>query len=192
MEKQGRESVLQKHSPKRKLEDLQESLCCVSKNKLLKIHHIEDKTNWVLLEWSHSENTTDYDRESIETLHTKYKPQKPKYVNKLFTGYSWNRYNGTHYDSDRPPPKTIFGYQFNLYYPNLIYNTIIPTYSLTTIPDDPGFLVLRFSAGPPYEDIAFKILDKEWDKSYISGYKCQYRRGVLELWFKFKRHIYRK
>eukprot|EP00798_Chlamydomonas_sp_ICE-L_P032163 gene32163-16697_t len=35
--------------------------------------------------------------------HEKYKPRKPKYFNRVHTGYEWNKYNQTHYDSDNPP-----------------------------------------------------------------------------------------
>ena len=29
-------------------------------------------------------------------------------------------------------------------------------------PDDEGTVTLRFHAGPPYEDVAFKIVNQEW------------------------------
>ena len=31
--------------------------------------------------------------------------------------------------------------------------------------------LLIFKAGPPYEDIAFKILNKEWEYSHKKGFK---------------------
>lgn len=37
--------------------------------------------------------------------HEKYRPRKPKYYNRVHTGYEWNKYNQTHYDHDNPPPK---------------------------------------------------------------------------------------
>lgn len=37
--------------------------------------------------------------------HDKYRPRKPKYFNRVHTGYEWNKYNQTHYDHDNPPPK---------------------------------------------------------------------------------------
>ena len=33
---------------------------------------------------------------------------------------------------------------------------------LPPIPPAGSTCILRFSAGPPYEDIAFRILNKEW------------------------------
>ena len=39
--------------------------------------------------------------------HEKYKPKKPKFYNRVHTGYEWNKYNQTHYDQDNPPPKVV-------------------------------------------------------------------------------------
>lgn len=40
--------------------------------------------------------------------HDKYRPRKPKYFNRVHTGYEWNKYNQTHYDHDNPPPKVCY------------------------------------------------------------------------------------
>ena len=58
----------------------------------------------------------------------KYRPRKPKYFNRVNTGFEWNRYNQTHYDYDTPPPKVVTGYKFNIYYPDLIDKRSVPTY----------------------------------------------------------------
>jgi len=50
----------------------------------------------------------------------KYRPRKPRYFNRVKTGYDWNKYNQTHYDHDNPPPKTVQGYKFTVFYPDLI------------------------------------------------------------------------
>ena len=55
-----------------------------------------------------------------------YKPKKPKYLNKVKTGFDWSKYNQTHYDEDNPPPKVIIGYKFNIFYPDLINKRDIP------------------------------------------------------------------
>ncbi len=122
----------------------------------------------------------------------KYQPQKPKYFNKLQAGYAWNQYNRTHYDIDNPPPKTVIGYKFNIFYPDLMDKTEVPRYSLTPCAEDPDLQILRFTAGPPYEDVAFKIVKNDWDKSRKSQYRCWFHRGVLQLWFHFKRQCYRR
>lgn len=53
-------------------------------------------------------------------------------------------------------------------------------------------MILRFHAGPPYEDIAFKIVHKEWEKSHRKGFKSTFMNGILQLWFSFKRYKYRR
>lgn len=176
--------------------------------------------------------------------HEKYRPRKPKYFNRVHTGYEWNKYNQTHYDHDNPPPKVVQGYKFNIFYPDLIDKQVVrsrrrhgrradmrvmcwhlfvtvvdcllpgpsenartsapwsiakcgaslrkagvgshatsgvglgldlglgagcglqaPEYMLERDPnaDEHGSTcLLRFTAGPPYEDVYFKILNKEW------------------------------
>lgn len=127
--------------------------------------------------------------------HDKYRPRKPKYFNRVHTGYEWNKYNQTHYDHDNPPPKVVQGYKFNVFYPDLIDKVEAPSYALDKDPqaDEHGSTcLLRFHAGPPYEDIAFKIINKEWEYSHKKGFKCTFERGILHLYFNFKRQRYRR
>jgi len=126
--------------------------------------------------------------------HDKYRPRKPKYFNRVHTGYEWNKYNQTHYDHDNPPPKVVQGYKFNIFYPDLIDKQKAPIYKLEKDPssDDGQTCVLRFSAGPPYEDIAFKIVNKEWEYAHKKGFKCSFERGIMHLYFNFKRARYRR
>ena len=121
----------------------------------------------------------------------KYKPRKPRFYNRVKTGYEWNKYNQSHYDEDNPPPKTVQGYKFNIFYPDLIDKQRAPTFRIEKA-DSPEFCILRFQAGPPYEDIAFKILNKEWSKQSFHGFKCVFERGILKLYFQFKRLYYRR
>jgi Cactus-binding C-terminus of cactin protein/Conserved mid region of cactin len=123
--------------------------------------------------------------------HDKYRPRKPRYFNRVKTGYDWNKYNQTHYDKDNPPPKTVQGYKFNIFYPDLIDRTMTPQFRLEPTNTD-GFCIIRFVAGPPYEDIAFKIINREWNRSRKRGFKCTFERGVLSLYFNFTTHWYRK
>lgn len=122
----------------------------------------------------------------------KYKPRKPRYFNRVHTGFEWNKYNQTHYDVDNPPPKIVQGYKFNLFYPDLIDKSRTPKYTITPCKDNREFAIIRFSAGPPYEDIAFKIVNREWNFSYRSGFRSQFSNGILQLWFHFKRYRYRR
>jgi hypothetical protein len=121
----------------------------------------------------------------------KYRPRKPRYFNRVKTGYDWNKYNQTHYDKDNPPPKTVQGYKFNIFYPDLIDPTKTPQFFLEPA-DSNEFCILRFHAGPPYQDVAFKILNREWNRSRKRGYKCSFERGVLSLYFNFATHWYRR
>lgn len=60
----------------------------------------------------------------------KYRPRKPRYFNRVHTGFEWNKYNQTHYDMDNPPPKIVQGYKFNIFYPDLIDKSTTPEYVL--------------------------------------------------------------
>eukprot|EP00668_Euglena_longa_P014439 GGOE01018429.1.p1 GENE.GGOE01018429.1~~GGOE01018429.1.p1 ORF type:complete len:573 (+),score=236.88 GGOE01018429.1:99-1817(+) len=125
----------------------------------------------------------------------KYRPRKPKYFNRVHTGYQWNKYNSTHYDYDNPPPKVVMGYKFNIFYPDLVDPfRQQPTYFVEATEKgwDDDVCLIRFHAGPPYEDIAFKIVNKKWEYSSRRGYRCTFERGVLHLYFSFVNYRYRR
>ncbi|KAJ9555746.1 hypothetical protein OSB04_010360 [Centaurea solstitialis] len=124
--------------------------------------------------------------------HDKYRPRKPKYFNRVHTGYEWNKYNQTHYDHDNPPPKIVQGYKFNIFYPDLVDKIKAPIYTIDKDGDSAETCIIRFHAGPPYEDIAFRIVNKEWEYSHKKGFKCTFERGILHVYFNFKRHRYRR
>merc|ERR1711972_372618 len=121
----------------------------------------------------------------------KYKPRKPRFFNRVKTGFEWNKYNQTHYDHDNPPPKIVQGYKFNIFYPDLIDKTQAPTYYIEHS-DTSETVTIRFHAGPPYEDVAFKIVNREWNLSHKFGFRVVFDRGVLQLYFNFKRWRYRR
>ena len=133
----------------------------------------------------------DLGRGDVAAWHDKYRPRKPRYFNRVKTGYDWNKYNQTHYDFDNPPPKSVQGYKFNIFYPDLVDPTKTPQFFLEPADSD-DFCILRFHAGPPYEDIAFKIINREWNRSRKRGYRCTFERGVLSLYFNFSSHWYRR
>ncbi|EAS33545.3 cactin [Coccidioides immitis RS] len=135
----------------------------------------------------------------------KYRPRKPRYFNRVQMGYEWNKYNQTHYDYDDPPPKVVQGYKFNIFYPDLIDKTKAPTYKIErehgrkrgqsfAPAGEEDTCIIRFIAGPPYEDLAFRIVDKEWDYSAKRerGFKSTFEKGILQLHFQFKKIYYRK
>ncbi|XP_074603540.1 cactin, spliceosome C complex subunit [Brevipalpus obovatus] len=129
---------------------------------------------------------------NIASWSNKYEPRKPRYFNRVHTGFEWNKYNQTHYDVDNPPPKIVQGYKFNIFYPDLIDKSKAPTYVVTPCQDNRDFAIIRFKAGPPYEDIAFKIVNREWNYSHKSGFRSQFQNSILQLWFHFKRYRYRR
>ncbi|KAI9692352.1 MAG: hypothetical protein M1822_006583 [Bathelium mastoideum] len=107
---------------------------------------------------------------------SKYRPRKPKSLNRVQMGYEWNKYNQTHYDNENPPPKVVQGYKFNIFYPDLVEKSKAPTYRMEREggrkkgeywaaggADD--YCTIRFKAGAPYEDLAFRIVDRQWDYS---------------------------
>lgn len=114
--------------------------------------------------------------ESVGTASTpqwadKYRPRKPRYFNRVQMGYEWNKYNQTHYDHDNPPPKVVQGYKFNIFYPDLIDKAKAPTFKIIreggrkrgesfAPAGEEDTCLIRFIAGPPYEDIAFRIVDR--------------------------------
>lgn len=124
--------------------------------------------------------------------HDKYRPRKPKYFNRVHTGYEWNKYNQTHYDHDNPPPKIVQGYKFNIFYPDLVDKTKAPIFYIEKDGSNGETCLIRFHAGPPYEDIAFRIVNKEWEYSHKKGFKCTFERGILHVYFNFKRYRYRR
>ena len=124
----------------------------------------------------------------------KYRPRKPRYFNRVQMGYEWNKYNQTHYDHDNPPPKVVQGYKFNVFYPDLIDKTKAPTFKIIrehgrkrgesfAPAGEEDTCLIRFIAGPPYEDIAFRIVDKEWDYSAKRerGFKSSFDKVCLPL-----------
>ena len=80
------------------------------------------------------------------TWHDKYRPRKPRFFNRVHTGYEWNKYNQTHYDHDNPPPKVVQGYKFNIFYPDLIDKSKAPTFKLEG-DSSPDTKILRFGEG---------------------------------------------
>ncbi|KAK2810845.1 hypothetical protein FQN50_002668 [Emmonsiellopsis sp. PD_5] len=142
---------------------------------------------------------------SKPTWANKYRPRKPRYFNRVQMGYEWNKYNQTHYDYDNPPPKVVQGYKFNIFYPDLIDKTKAPTYKIErengrkrgqsfAPAGEEDTCLIRFISGPPYEDLAFRIVDKEWDYSAKRerGFKSSFDKGILQLHFQFKKIYYRK
>ena len=56
--------------------------------------------------------------------------------------------------------------KFNIFYPDLIDKSKAPTYKIVKEPGNDETVLLHFSAGPPYEDLAFRIVNREWEFSH--------------------------
>lgn len=122
----------------------------------------------------------------------KYRPRKPRYFNRVHTGYEWNKYNQTHYDTENPPPKVVQGYKFNIFYPDLIDKSKAPTYKIIKEPGNDETVILKFIAGAPYEDIAFRIVNKEWVYGHRRGFRSSFDRGILQLYCEYMPEITRR
>ncbi|KAE8793848.1 cactin-like [Hordeum vulgare] len=117
--------------------------------------------------------------------------RKPKYITRVRSGFEWNKYNRVHYDHDQPPPKIVKGYKFVVHYPDLA-GTKPPEYTIHEDGDSGETCIIKFHAGPPYEDVAFRIVNKEWEYSRKAGFRCTFERGILHLNFNFKRFFYKR
>lgn len=124
--------------------------------------------------------------------HPHIRPRKPRFFNRVRMNYEWNRYNQTHYDSANPPPKVVQGFRFNIFYPDLRDSSRLPNYVREPDPNSPDNEIIRFTAGPPYEDLVFRLPKEDWDMSSRHGFKCIFERGALRLHFWFRSQRYRR
>ncbi|KAK7208328.1 cactin [Myxozyma melibiosi] len=130
---------------------------------------------------------------------------KPRYFNRVQMGFDWNKYNQTHYSADNPPPKIVQGYKFNIFYPELADSARAPTYRIIrdkvqqtdeeiAAGGQVNTCIIKFIAGEPYQDLAFRIVDREWNYSSKreNGFRSSFDKGILQLHFRFKKIFYRK
>lgn len=162
--------------------------------KLEEFHSKQAKYRTRIIE-SHEENIEEnMDMDSLSHLSNEcndFGLRKPKYINRVHTGYNWNGYNRIHYDKENPPPKMVTGYKFDVFYPDLIDGNKPPSYTIEKDGNSVETCIIRFHGGPPYQDIAFKIVNNEWELSRKKGFKCVFEQGILRLYFNFKSFRYR-
>lgn len=169
------------------------------------------------------------------TWEDKYRPRKPRYFNKVHTGYEWNKYNQTHYEYvpfPLPFPRRWTADAFPLSSPAAPTTPLprssratsstssTPTCSTRRKPlvrplsppfplppnspplpcaeyrivknkENPDICQILFTSGPPYEDLAFTIVNRPWEHSHKRGFRSSFDRGVLQLHFSFRRNFYR-
>jgi len=124
----------------------------------------------------------------------------PLYYNRVQVGIEWNRYTAVHYDEKNPPPPIVTGYHFNIFYPDLVGTSQSPKYKVereggrkrgqsVATSGEQDTCILRFTCSGVYQDIAFLIVDNEWDYSskYERGFRSSFEKGVFRLHFKFKK-----
>ncbi len=116
--------------------------------------------------------------------------KKPQYINRVRMGVDQTRYYAQKPYEQKEGPKTVQGYKFNIFYPDLYDKTKTPQYYLEAL-ESPEHMMIKFKAGPPYKDIAFKILRKEWEFSEKSGFECIFAKGILHVYFNYKKPRYR-
>lgn len=122
---------------------------------------------------------------------------KPNRYCKVKTGYNWTQYNKTHYTRSNPPPKTVMWYEFTLFYPLLIQNKKVNWGRIYRIEDveqgfNDEFCLLVFAPGPPYADVAYRIVRRQWD-TRPGAVRCSFdAKGKFRLFFKFSNSNYKR
>lgn len=60
----------------------------------------------------------------------RFRTAKPQYINRVRVSFEWNKYNKHHFTENNLPPKTIKGYKFHIFYPDLYDKQKTPQYYL--------------------------------------------------------------
>ena len=155
-------------------------------------------------EYEKNDNTTDKDKnmKEINNKNKKHKknlnllintlnPRKPHFFNRVKLGYEWNKINQLHYNLEKPPPRQVMGYRFNIFYPNLYKKDFIPSYKLIPL-KNPEECIIEFCAGIPYENLRFRIVNKKWNMADRKNFKCIFEDGILHLFFDFETNVFKR
>ena len=125
----------------------------------------------------------------------------PDYEANVYLGYDWNRYNRKKFNPMNLPPKSIRGYIFRIYYPELKNRAVAPRYRLIPelidknepVPDQQyKYTAIVFEAAEPYLPIGFRIVDKEWDTYRNDGVCSSFVQGVFTFQITFKAALHYK
>ena len=119
-----------------------------------------------------------------------FRPRKPHFFNKVKQGYEWTGLNLARYDVNNPPPKAVLGYRFNIFFPEKV-DLNPPSYHVRVL-EDPQYAVIEFNGGPPYEKIAFKVLNGKWDMADRKTFRCVFDSGIFQLYYDFVRVRYKR
>ncbi|ORM41279.1 Cactin [Babesia sp. Xinjiang] len=106
---------------------------------------------------------------------------KPFFAARVTLSYDWNTYNLIHYDVNNPPPKSVQGFKFSIFYSGLEDPRSTPQWKLVKDGTSKDTCLLVFKGGRPYAPIAFRIPSREWDTDPSRGFKNCFSDGVLHL-----------
>ncbi|KAG9159692.1 hypothetical protein Leryth_017426 [Lithospermum erythrorhizon] len=111
----------------------------------------------------------------------KYLPRRPTYLNRVEYGHRLDSY-----DLAGLNPYVEKAYKFNIFYPNIVDQRNLQFF-IEYEKDNTKTCRLIFQAGPPYQDIAFRIVNQEWD---LKAFKSSFQHGILHLYFNLKGYWY--
>ena len=125
----------------------------------------------------------------------------PDYEASVYMGYDWNKYNRRKYNPLNLPPKSVRGYIFRIYYPELTDRAAAPRFKIVPslirpneeVPDPSyKYTAIVFEADKPYLPLCFRIVDKQWDTYRNGGTASQFVQGVYTLQITFKASLHYK
>ncbi|CDR98001.1 -Uncharacterized protein C19orf29 homolog [Babesia bigemina] len=118
--------------------------------------------------------------------------RKPQFAARVTLSYDWNSYNLSHFDPNNPPPKSVQGFKFSIFFSNLENPRAVPQWKLAKDGANTDTCLLVFKGGRPYAPVAFRIPAREWDTDPSRGFKNCFSEGVLHLYFNFRKLTYRR
>ncbi|GBE62510.1 cactin domain-containing protein [Babesia ovata] len=118
--------------------------------------------------------------------------QKPRFAARVTLSYEWSSYNLSHFDPNNPPPKSVQGFKFSIFFSKLENPRAVPQWKLAKDGTSTDTCLLVFKGGRPYAPVAFRIPAREWDTDPSRGFKNCFSEGVLHLYFNFRRLVYRR
>ncbi|GFE55475.1 hypothetical protein BaOVIS_028790 [Babesia ovis] len=117
---------------------------------------------------------------------------KPLFAARVTMTYDWNKYNLSHFDMDNPPPKSVQGFKFSIFFSDLEDPRATPQWKLVKDGSSTETCLLVFKGGRPYAPLAFRIPAREWDTDPSRGFKNCFSDGVLHLYFNYRKLVYRR
>ncbi|GKT32929.1 hypothetical protein ADUPG1_006969 [Aduncisulcus paluster] len=118
---------------------------------------------------------------------------QPRFFSSVISGYVWNQYSRTHYDSAHPPPRIVKGYTLTVLYPNLLPSKenipIVQREDKHGLSQDGTELIRITTRDPQYSDLIFSIVKSPWDRKRS---RSVFERKVLRVRIMFKMPGYKR